>query len=392
MNNGTANENDAFDNFGNRTSSHLSATYNYQPFNRMTATANTLMNYDANGNMVTKSQGKDFWRFAWDYENRMVSAATRKETVRYKYDALGRRIQRYFKGTKENTKFIYDGLDVVADDDSGVLTKYQNGPGIDNKLKLTSNGVSKYFLADHLGSTTALTDSSGNVSSSASYDSFGNSTNNLSTRYGYTGREFDNFTGLNYYRARSYDGKLGRFISEDPIGFAGDDINLYGYVENNPSNYSDPMGLMPGRYPKQGTLPGTNIPYRMDLRQEPFPNMHVFWRDGSETVITHNGGWALDHGGKPTVPPPTSYRKNLRPVSNSFLGRVRAKLGGGMGAIISLLGLGDGLITDYERWNRANQSCKTFEEQMCDDYNDAGPYIDSMLGFLPNPYQGCKGS
>ncbi|MBK7708705.1 MAG: RHS domain-containing protein [Acidobacteria bacterium] len=102
----------------------------------------------------------------------------------------------------------------------------------------------RYFIADHLGSTNALTDSSGNVTSSASYDSFGNATGNLATRYKFTGREYDDFTGLHYYRARWYDGNLGRFISEDPIGFAGGDVNLYGYVGNGPVNSTDPSGLI----------------------------------------------------------------------------------------------------------------------------------------------------
>ena len=70
---------------------------------------------DANGNMVTKAGGKELWRFVWDYENRLTTASTRKQTVRYRYDALGRRVQRYFAGTKENTKFIYDGQDDLAD-------------------------------------------------------------------------------------------------------------------------------------------------------------------------------------------------------------------------------------------------------------------------------------
>lgn len=122
------------------------------------------------------------------------------------------------------------------------MTKYQNGLGIDNKLKISLNGTAQYFLADHLGSTVSLTDASGNVSSSANYDSFGNSTNNLTTRYGYTGREYDNFTGLYFYRARWYDSNLGRFISEDPIGFGGGDVNLYGYVFNNPVMLTDPSG------------------------------------------------------------------------------------------------------------------------------------------------------
>lgn len=36
---------------------------------------------------------------------------------------------------------------------------------------------------------------------------------------------------------------LGRFISEDPIGFGGGDANLYRYAENGPANFGDPMGL-----------------------------------------------------------------------------------------------------------------------------------------------------
>jgi RHS repeat-associated protein len=47
-----------------------------------------------------------------------------------------------------------------------------------------------------------------------------------------------------YYRARYYDPKAGRFISEDPIGFEGG-INFYAYVANNPVNVNDPLGLAP---------------------------------------------------------------------------------------------------------------------------------------------------
>jgi RHS repeat-associated protein len=65
------------------------------------------------------------------------------------------------------------------------------------------------------------------------------------TGYGneaFTGREWDPETGLYYYRARYYDPKIGRFISEDPIDFEGG-VNFYSYVENNPVNLVDPEGL-----------------------------------------------------------------------------------------------------------------------------------------------------
>jgi RHS repeat-associated protein len=97
-------------------------------------------------------------------------------------------------------------------------------------------------VQDHLGSTNALTDATGTVISSASYDSFGNASGNLATRYGYTGREKDADTGLTYYRARWYSSELGRFINEDPIGLAGG-INQFSYVKNNSVNATDSLGL-----------------------------------------------------------------------------------------------------------------------------------------------------
>lgn len=62
------------------------------------------------------------------------------------------------------------------------------------------------------------------------------------TSYTYTGREWDKETGLYYYRARYYDPMEGMFISKDPIGFAGGDVNLYRYVGNNVVNLVDPTG------------------------------------------------------------------------------------------------------------------------------------------------------
>ena len=209
----------------------------------MTATASATMAYDSNGNLSGKSDATNSWIYSWDYENRMTAASTAAGTVRYVYDGLGRRVERSMDGTLDDMKFVYDGLDVVMDDDfyTGV-TKYQNGPGIDDKLSLKNGGVTKYFLHDHLGSTVALTDSSGAVTETTSYDSFGNHSTNLSTRYQYTGREYDSFSGLYYYRARWYDANLGRFISEDPIGFEAGDIDLFAYVANDPMNKTDPSG------------------------------------------------------------------------------------------------------------------------------------------------------
>ena len=74
------------------------------------------------------------------------------------------------------------------------------------------------------------------------YDSFGNIELGGSNGYAFTGREWDGEASLAYCRARYYDPKIGRFISEDPLGFAAG-MNVYAYVRNNPANRRDPLGL-----------------------------------------------------------------------------------------------------------------------------------------------------
>jgi YD repeat-containing protein len=84
-------------------------------------------------------------------------------TISYKYDALGRRIQRS-KSAGGSTNYIYDGEDVAKDINSdGSTVDYLNGLGVDDRLKQTSSSGTLYFTKDHLHSTRALTDSNGNV-------------------------------------------------------------------------------------------------------------------------------------------------------------------------------------------------------------------------------------
>ena len=109
------------------------------------------------------------------------------------------------------------------------------------------------YLKDHLGSITDLVDPSGNVVQSYLYEAFGNPKLFDSTgteigmdqaiqRVSYTGREFDIESGLYFYRARYYNSLMGRFISEDPIGFEGGDKNLRRYTSNRPTVFADPDG------------------------------------------------------------------------------------------------------------------------------------------------------
>lgn len=247
------NENYSYDGVGNRLASQLSANYTYQRFNRLTSTSGVTYVYDADGNMTSKTDASGATQYAWDFENRLKQVTLPNgTTVGYKYDALGRRIQRT-PSIGASTNFVYDGQDVLKDLNSdGSTVDYLNGPGVDNKLRLTDSRLIAlgplYFLQDQLGSTTALTNSLGAPVAQVSYDAFGNSNGSSLTRYDYTGRERDAITGLLYYRARWYDPQVGRFISEDPIGLSGG-INQFVYVENNPILHADSQGEWPSMGP-----------------------------------------------------------------------------------------------------------------------------------------------
>ena len=61
--------------------------------------------------------------------------------------------------------------------------------------------------------------------------------------YGFTGREFDLESKTYFYRNRQYNPDSGKFLSQDPIGFAGGDVNLSSYVRNKSLSQFDPYGL-----------------------------------------------------------------------------------------------------------------------------------------------------
>ncbi|MCC5859922.1 MAG: RHS repeat-associated core domain-containing protein [Ectothiorhodospiraceae bacterium] len=79
------------------------------------------------------------------------------------------------------------------------------------------------------------------------YDAYGNiirdSNPDFTIPFGFAGGLHDPDTGLIRFGYRDYDPDTGRWTARDPIGFAGGDTNLYGYVVNNPINFIDPDGL-----------------------------------------------------------------------------------------------------------------------------------------------------
>ena len=380
----------AYDPVGNRTTN--SSVVNTG--NQLTADANYAYQYDDNGNLTRKTllATGNYTQYTYDAENRLIKVEdfaagnpTPAFTSTYRYDGLGRRIEKVANG--QTKRYIYDGEDILLEYDvtNMLQVRYTHGPGIDEPVArtlwaatgsgptatvvlastpdglggivvddtLVVNGqrvggflydptkptpaigqpidstgshlpipprditalavsgqvqvdlvdtgsiggnrpvylvrldaaqqplesrllfaarptfvspqpvgtpvayasttvpvttsvanATVFYHQDGLGSVTDLTDSTGAVAKSYSYDAYGNileSPGALEQPYTYTGREFDAESGLYYYRARYYDPANGRFVRYDPIGLRGG-LNLYRYAFDNPIRFTDPQG------------------------------------------------------------------------------------------------------------------------------------------------------
>jgi RHS repeat-associated protein len=217
------------------------STAAYNANNQLTTWGTANLFYDANGNMTSDGTHS----YSWDARNRLAQIDA-GATASFAYDSFGRRTSKNILSTQ--TGFLYDGVNAVQELSGTTPMANSLTGGIDEVLQRTDAAGARSFLADALGSTLALTDSTGTVQTQYTFDPFGNTTVSgaASTNgFAYTGRELDS-TGLYYYRARYYNPSLGRFISEDPLGFAGSGPNFYAYVLDSPTNLVDPFGLAPG--------------------------------------------------------------------------------------------------------------------------------------------------
>jgi RHS repeat-associated protein len=264
------NESYSYDAAGNRANSGYETGLN----NRLMSDGTYSYIYDAEGNRTRRTHigTGDYVDYEWDHRNRLTRVTSQSAAgvvtrqVDYTYDALDRRISRtvnpdgagpavawsdFFVFEDEDVALIFHDSDASGSEPPVLSSRLLHGPSVDQVLADESPiyGV-LWPLADHEGTVRDLVQPSGTdteVLNHLVYDSFGRITSETDPTvdhlFGYTGRERDEATDLLNYRARWYDPAAGRFISEDPAGFAAGDANLSRYVANNPVNAIDPSGL-----------------------------------------------------------------------------------------------------------------------------------------------------
>jgi RHS repeat-associated protein len=248
---GYATETYAYDSATGNLSSKAGVNYTYDATHKHAVASLSNGNsysYDANGNMTTRNADGKSYTFTYDAENRLVSVSG-DSTASFMYDADGTRVKSVIDS--ETTYFIDSHYEITG----STLTKYYMAGA--SRVALRKNGTLSYMLADHLGSTSLVTDTNGNRTSELRYKPWGEtrfSFGTMPTKYTFTGQfsytddpstpQAEGF-GLMYYNARWVDASLGRFTQADAVipspGYS-QAYDRYAYVYNNPVIYNDPTG------------------------------------------------------------------------------------------------------------------------------------------------------
>ena len=168
---------------------------------------------------------------------------------RFQYDFEGRRIKKI--GEEGLRQYVYDQTSLLAEYDAAGLQKAKYDYGSDRLISPDPHDEGRrYFSLDGLRSVVNLTDDSGATVASYHLDAWGTfrfptELTASRNRFAFTGHIFDDETGLYNAKARYFDPKLGRFLTQDSYLGQIDEppsLHRYLYAQDNPTVYIDPTG------------------------------------------------------------------------------------------------------------------------------------------------------
>jgi RHS repeat-associated protein len=332
--------------------------------------------YSRNGVLEQKVYASDTTQYGYDvFGNLKRVRLPNGDSITYIIDGTNRRV-----GKKRNGAFVkgfiyQNQLKLVAEVDSvgNVASRFIYGSNGIVPDQMIWNDTTYRIISDHLGSPRLVVNTTtGEVAQRMDYDEFGNvnyDSNPGFQPFGFAGGLYDHETNLVRFGARDYSSLSGTWTAKDPTGFKAGPTNLYAYVSNDPVNYLDRDGLAEEKIDGKIFTVHKND---ADKIWPSDPHAHIY----DENQVVDTQGRIFDK----------TTKKQVGKVGKKSLGKL-VKLLGRYGKLLGCLAIVPGVMEDIERIREAAANGRSYEEQLIEEYKDGGPYIDTPIGPIVNPYQ-----
>ncbi len=219
----------------------------YASGNRVSRIGDTSYHYDSEGNLESINQEGRGKQYVFGLSSLRQILSSDIAIAEFEYDPLGRRIAAKYSNLQK--QFFWDQHSLLREElHKGEQTdeiEYMSIPGQYSPLEKRVSGQYFYYILDHRGAPNRLLDEDGQVVWTPNFTAFGELLGSSRTDMKDSIRlpgQYDDGTGLHYNQYRYYDPKLGRYISQAPLGLLGG-MNFYQYAPD-PVNYIDPLGLL----------------------------------------------------------------------------------------------------------------------------------------------------
>src|ERR1051326_6890880 len=240
-----------YDDNGNRTAratANTSESGSYDAADRLITYGDATYTYTANGELESKTDGGGTTTYAYDeFGNLRHVALPDGRAIDYIIDPANRRVGKQIDGIPVRG-WLYSGQRIIAETDGAgmIVSRFVYGSRVNAPDYMIRDGATYRIIADQVGSVRVVVNArTGEIAAAMDYDEFGRPRTFAGlVPFGFAGGLYDTDTQLIRVGARDYDPQTGRWTARDPIGFAGNQANLYSYTFGDPVNYGDPAGTL----------------------------------------------------------------------------------------------------------------------------------------------------
>jgi len=243
-----------YDANGNRASATVNGqttTASYTLDDQLEVYGDNTYYYDEDGYLSEKTTPEGTTTYSYGTLGQLLSVDTPTMSIEYLHNANNHRVAKKVNGVITE-KYLWADLTTllaVYDGNDNLVQRFEYA-GSRMPVAMTYNAQKYYLHYDQVGSLRAVSDTSHNLVKEVAYDTFGNilvdSDPAFKVPFGFAGGLYDPDTGLTRFGYRDYDAYTGKWTAKDPIGFAGGDTNIYGYVLGDPVNFVDTIGFKAG--------------------------------------------------------------------------------------------------------------------------------------------------